>query len=521
MSRLEKEAAKNARHIPKTVSISSPPLPKIVKADQALTAGIPPVPEPLEPPILPQVVEAGDDRGAALPPVAPEPTLSPLEAAPPAPILLTGTQITNANTFRNRLLSAARLSRYRQSLDSPKLVISKAMVLNLAARITITNTTTSSRHGRLRERNLDALSDVTRKLSTLKAIKDARILAIHVSVARRVSQTAPSVLRTSAVQELNSHLLFISEYRPTPFGSKKLLRHLRRTVPASLNLGELGLSAKKPARKHTQAPDSVLLYRAAQRQVKATTLNQNHLLKEQERLTATKDGPFMVPRSPPPVFAVPFVPPSWAAVMTGGYRHHRIHHEHFSKPATIVRTYHTSSCKGVSARRHNNACFASRADFRRTNRRKTPRSCAGGDPGPSRRHRSAGAHHSTPSRSSHPPSRPYRQKDGYGHGEGSDDHRGRPPPPPPPIYPRRNLPDLQIRCHFSDHAGQCENICRLNNGQFRHRVVRKHTTLTFCGANCMECFMRDERDTLISQPFPPHVRHVAGAKLRQYVQTLL
>jgi len=33
--------------------------------------------------------------------------------------------------------------------------------------------------------------------------------------------------------------------------------------------------------------------------------------------------------------------------------------------------------------------------------------------------------------------------------------------------------------------------------------------------------MRDERDTLISQPFPPHVRHAAGARLSQYVQTLL
>jgi len=33
--------------------------------------------------------------------------------------------------------------------------------------------------------------------------------------------------------------------------------------------------------------------------------------------------------------------------------------------------------------------------------------------------------------------------------------------------------------------------------------------------------MRDERDTLISQPFPPHVRHAAGARLSQYVQMLL
>jgi len=450
-------------------------------------------------------------------PVTPEPTLPPLEAAPPAPILLTGTQITDANTFRNRSLSAALLSRYQQSLDSPKLPISKAMALNLAARTTITNTTTSSRSGRLRKRNLDALSYATRKLSTLKAIKYAQILAIHVSVARRVSQTAPSVLRTSAVQELNSHLLFISEKRPTPFNSKKLLRHLRRTVPASLNLGKPGLSAKKPARKRTQAPDSVLLYRAAQRQVEATTLNHNNLLETQKRLTATKDGPFMVPGSPPPVLALPFVPPSWAAVMTGGYRKRRIDHARFAK-------------LGIKREEFRRTLASRKRTFRRRSRTtttprlnancKTPRSCAGGDPGPSRRHRSAGAHHSTPSRSSHTPSRPYRQNDGYGHGEGGDDHRGR-PPPPPLIYPRRNLPDLQIRCHFSDHAGQCKNICRLHNGQFRHRVVRKHATLTFCTANCMECFMRDERDTLISQPFPLHVRHAAGAKLRQYVQTLL
>jgi len=37
----------------------------------------------------------------------------------------------------------------------------------------------------------------------------------------------------------------------------------------------------------------------------------------------------------------------------------------------------------------------------------------------------------------------------------------------------------------------------------------------------MGCFLRDERDTLISQPFPPHVRHAAGARLSQYVQALL
>jgi len=234
MSRLEKEAAKNARNTPKTVSISPTLLPKIVEADQAPTAGIPPVPEPLEPTILPQVVEAGDVRGAATPPVTPEPTLSPLKAIPPAPVVLTGAQITAANTTHNWLLNTARLSRYRQSLDSPELPILEAMALNLAARTSITTTTTPSRHGRLLERNLAALSYATGKLSTLEAIKDARILAIHVSVARRVSQTAPSVLRTSAVQKLNSHLLLLSEDRLTPFSSKKLLHHLSQTVPRPL-----------------------------------------------------------------------------------------------------------------------------------------------------------------------------------------------------------------------------------------------------------------------------------------------
>jgi len=364
MSRLEKEAAKNARNTPKAVSISPTFLPQVVEADQTLTAGISPVPDPREPTILSQVVEAGDARGAAMPPVTPKPTLSPLEAVSPTQVPLTGAQITDANTFRDRLLSAARLSRYQQSLDSPKLPISKAMALNLAAGTSITNTTTSSRHGCLRERNLDALSYATRKLSTLTAIKDARILAIHVFVARRVSQTAPSVLRTSAVQELNSHLLFISEDRLTPFSSDKLLNHLRRTVPASLNLGEPGPSAKKPARKRTQASDSIRLYRAAKRQVKAATLNHIHLLETQKRLTATKDGPFMVPGSPPPVLAVPFVPPSWAAIMTGGFRHYRI----WCK----LRTCHPYSRK--ETRRANRRD----KETRRANLRdKTPRSCAG------------------------------------------------------------------------------------------------------------------------------------------------
>jgi len=187
MSRLEKEAAKNARNTPKAVSIKPTSLPKIVEADQAPTAGIPPVPDPLEPTIWPQVVETGDVRGAAMPPVTPEPTLSPLEAVPTAPVLLTGAQITAANTTRKRSLNIARLSRYQRSLDSPELPISKAIELNRAARISITTTTTSSRHGRLLERNLAANSHATGNLSTLKATQDARVLAICVSVARRVS----------------------------------------------------------------------------------------------------------------------------------------------------------------------------------------------------------------------------------------------------------------------------------------------------------------------------------------------
>ena len=209
----------------------------------------------------------------------------------------------------------------------------------------------------------------------------------------------------------------------------------------------------------------------------------------------------MVPGSPPPVLAVPFVPPSWAAIMTGGYRHHRIRRKlragrPYSRKKTrranrrsspvvsktprscagfVPEVVETSDVRGaelppvtseptisphepdrpLSGSLHSVLAYSvlrfiptnppsPRKEERRAIRRKTPRSCAGGDPGPSRRHCSAGAHHSPPPRSSHPPSRPYRQNNGYGHGEGGDDHRGRPPPPPPPIYPRRNLPDLQL-----------------------------------------------------------------------------
>jgi len=48
-----------------------------------------------------------------------------------------------------------------------------------------------------------------------------------------------------------------------------------------------------------QAPDPIRLYRVAKRHVKTAALNHNHLLETQKRLTATKDGPFMVPGSPP------------------------------------------------------------------------------------------------------------------------------------------------------------------------------------------------------------------------------
>jgi len=112
-----------------------------------------------------------------------------------------------------------------------------------------------------------------------------------------------------------------------------------------------------------QAPDPIRLYKAATRHVKAATLNLNHLLETQKRLTATKDGPFMDPGSPPPVLAVPFVPPSWAAIMTGGYRHHRLQCKlHANHPPSRKET-----------RRAN-----------RANRRKTPRSCAGPHHGPDR-----------------------------------------------------------------------------------------------------------------------------------------
>ena len=548
MSRLEIEAAKNARTTPKTVSISPTPLPQAVKAEsatptgippvstpldpaplpqvveaeQAPTTGIPPVPVPLEPTILPQTVEAEQAPTAGIPPapvpldptISPqdietagfttaEPTISPLEAAQ---VPLTGAQTTVANTARSRMLNDARLLGHRQrsSRVNTDLLISEA--LNSAARTSILTKTTLSQHVRLQKRNLTVLSVTTRELSTFKAttLKDARTLAIHASVLRRISQTAPSVSRASVVQELDAHLLCITEARLAPFSLRKLFHRLSQMVPSPHNLDPPGLNAKKPTRKRKPATDPLHLYRAATRHVKASTLNISHLLETQKRLTATKDGPFLDPGSPPTVLALPFIPPSWAAVMTGGYRHHRIRrHLHVNhKP------HHRPSRKETGKER-------------RANRRKTTRSCAGPDPGPGRRPHS-GPPQATPSRSSYTPARPYRHNDGYyRHGERDDDDRGRPLPPPPPNPPRGDLPHLQIRCHYSDHIGQCERICTpTNRGQFRFRLVRKHTTLTVCSRKCMESFIGDERDTLISQPFPPHVRAAADAFLNKCILEL-
>ena len=205
------------------------------------------------------------------------------------------------------------------------------------------------------------------------------------------------------------------------------------------------------------------------------------------------------PDHPPPVLAVPFVPPSWAAVITGGYRKCRTDHARFAKLAIKREGFRrTLASRRRTFRRRSRTTTTPRLNAKC----KTPRSCAGPDPGPGRRPRSAGAPHATPSRSSYTPSRPYRPNGGYRHREGDDDGRGRPPPPPPPPNPPRgNLPSRRIRCHFSDHAGQCEHHCRPDhNGNFPFRIVRKHITLTFCSDECMGAFLVDEQDTLISQP---------------------
>jgi len=227
------------------------------------------------------------------------------------------------------------------------------------------------------------------------------------------------------------------------------------------------------------------------------------------------------PDPPPPVLAVPFVPPSWAAITTGGYRHHRIRRK-IHNPHHIPFRKETGRERRTNRRKATRSC-AGPEPGPRANRRKAARSCAGPDPGPGRRPRSAGAPHATPSRSSYTPSRPYRPNGGYRHREGDDDGRGRPSPPPPtPNPPRGNLPSRRIRCHFSDHAGQCEHHCRPDhNGNSPFRIVRKHTTLTFCSDDCMGAFLVDEQDTLISQPWPPHYKAAAGEILKTRVLELL
>jgi len=164
MSRLEKEAAKNARNTPKTVSISPAPLPQAVEAEPAPTTGIPPMPVPLDPASLPQDIET-----AGVP--TPEPTTSPLEAVPPAQVTLTSAQTTAANAARNRMLNAARLLHYRQGFNSPKRLISEA--LNSAARTSILTKTTRSQHVRLQKRNLTALSIAKRELLKATTLKEA------------------------------------------------------------------------------------------------------------------------------------------------------------------------------------------------------------------------------------------------------------------------------------------------------------------------------------------------------------
>jgi len=529
MSRLAKEAAKNARNTPKAVytSLAPLPLPQVVEAEQAPTTGIPPVPDPLEPTPLPQVVEAEQAPTTGIPPVpvpldpaplpqdietsgvpTPEPTTSPLEAIPPAQVPLTGAQTTAANTTRNRALNAARLFRYRQGLNSLELLILEA--LNSAARTSITTHATRSKHVRLQKCNLAALSNANSELSTFKAttLKDARILAIRAaSVARRISQTAPSVLRASVVQELDAHLLCITGARLAPCSLRMLFHRISLTAPSPPD---------PPTRKRMQALDPTRLYKAATRRVKAATLNLNHLLETQKRLIATKDGPFLDPGSTPPVLNSPFVPPSWAAVITGGYRKCRIDHARFAKLA-IKREESRRTL--TSRRRTSRRRSRTTTTPRRNAKCKTPRSCAGPRPGP--QHRS-GLPHATPSRSSHTPARPYCHNDGDGHRERDGDGRGRPPPPPPPpTPPRGDLPHPQIRCQFSSHGGQCWRTCKPNRGIFPFRLVRKHTTLTFCSKPCLEAFTSDEVDTLISQPFPPHARAAVEELLNTRVLELI
>jgi len=149
-----------------------------------------------------------------------------------------------------------------------------------------------------------------------------------------------------------------------------------------------------------------------------------------------------------------------------------------------------------------------------------PRSCAGPNHGPDHRPRSS-SFRPSPSHS-YAPARPYRHHDGDGHRERDEDGRGRPPPPPPPPNPPRGDPSpSEIQCHYSNHEGQCWRTCKPNRGLFPFRLVRKHTTLTFCSKRCLEHFTSDEVDTLISQPFPPHVRAAVDEHLNTRVLELL
>jgi len=338
MSHLEKEAVKNARNTPKAVSnppvpFSSPTaieseqtptagipsvralstptasfsIPIAVEAEQAPTTGMPPVPVPLDPAILPQDIEtAGFTTAESIP--------SPPQAVAPVQVPLIGAQTTAANTARNQLRTAALLLRHRQGLINSERVVSETK--NNAARTAILTQTTSSRHVRLRKRNLTALTIANKALSPLHTIlEEARIL----------------VARESEVQE---------QPCPTP---------------------------NKPIWKHKPSTNPLHLYKAATRRLNAATLNWDYLLKEQERLTATQGGPFLDPGSRPTVLALPFVPPSWAVVTTGGYRHHRMRrHLHAKHPPSRKETLRAN------------------LGFRRSNHRKTPRSCSGSPHGPNR-----------------------------------------------------------------------------------------------------------------------------------------
>jgi len=248
-------------------------------------------------------------------------------------------------------------------------------------------------------------------------------------------------------------LLCIAGARLAPFFSlRKLFHHLSQMAPSPPNLDQPGLTAKKPTRKRKPATDPLRLHRAATRHVKASTLNISHLLKEQERLTATKDGPFSGPRLTP--HGISFALRS--TILGGGDDRWLPPPSYPTPPPRKPQTLSQGTTQSQP----------------RANRRKATRSCAGPHHGPDRQPRS-GFFNSSPSYS-FTPARPYHPNDGDRHGERNDDDRDRPPPPPPPPNPPRgDLPHLQIRCQYSDHKGQCERIFTPTRGQFRFRLVRK------------------------------------------------